>query len=118
MYIQKGNMNRRRRIRAGEEVDTTVETVAPEDTEVLFEVQDVAELLSEVTDKEVETSTNEDGDVVFSIGDDDYTVTPEEDAEILESSRKQLRGKRTVRASRNIPSRRSSYGRPVRKIKR
>lgn len=93
---------RRRRIFAEDEVDTNQNSVdvAPEATELLFETDDVAQLVAEVSGDPVEVATNDEtGEVTFTVGEDEYTVTPDEDAEILESSRRVLRGKRPVRAS-------------------
>lgn len=102
MFIQR----KRRNVLADTEID-------PAATDLLFETEDVAELVSEVTGEPVEVTSDEDR-VTFTVGDDEYTVTPEGDEEILESSRKVLRGKRTVQASsksqskviRKVPSRR------------
>ena len=93
---------RRRRIFAEDEVDTNQNSVdvAPEATELLFETDDVAQLVAEVSGDPVEVATNDEtGEVTFTVGEDEYTVTPDEDAEILESSRRVLRGKHPVRAS-------------------
>ena len=79
-----------------EEIGTV--DVAPEATELVFETEDVAQLVAEVTGEDVEVEADEDS-VVFTVGDFDYTVEPEGDEEILESSRKVLRGKKPVRAS-------------------
>lgn len=89
-----------------EEVDYEMEeeggegavSVDPEATDLLFEAEDVAELVAEITGQDVEVTADEDA-VVFSVGDADYTVEPEGDEEILESSRKALRGKKSVKAS-------------------
>ena len=75
----------------------TVE-VAPEATELVFETEDVAQLVAEVTGEDVEVEADENS-VVFTVGDFDYTVEPEGDEEILESSTKVLCGKKSVRAS-------------------
>lgn len=106
MYIQ------RKRIVADEEiieepvVDEVVEElpveeepevdVAPEATELLFETEDVAELVAEITGLPVEVTADEDA-VVFAVGEDEFTVEPEGDEEILESVRTQ---KKAVTASK------------------
>lgn len=97
MYIDTKN-NRRRRIVADDEIN-----VAPEATDLLFEAEDVAELVAEVTGEVVDVTA--DGDqVVFAIGEgenaEEFTVTAEGDEEVLESSRRAFRGKKTVAASR------------------
>jgi len=74
-------------------------TIDPEATDLLFEAEDVAELIAEVTGESVEV-TVEDNSVEFAIGEDVFTVEAEGDEEILEAaSKKVLRGKRTVSAS-------------------
>lgn len=110
MFIQ-----RKKNIMASEEVmdevnnveDTLVEEtgaegdviVDPEATDLLFEAEDVAELIAEVTGETVEV-TVEDDSVEFAIGDEVFTVEAEGNEEILEAaSKKVLRGKRTVAAS-------------------
>ena len=83
--------------------------VAPEASDLLFEAEDVAELLAEVTGETVEATADEDV-VTFAIGDGDtieeYTVTAEGDEEILEASTRVRRGARPVRASRRPMARR------------
>lgn len=82
--------------------------VAPEASDLLFEAEDVAELLAEVTGGPVEVTADQDT-VVFAVGDEEFTVEAEGDEEVLEAVRKPLRGKRPVSASRK-----SSVGkRPV-----
>lgn len=102
-----------RRIVAEDEIN-----VAPEATDLLFEAEDVAELVTEITGQPVEVTA--DGDAVtFAVGEgeaiDEYTVTAEGDEEILESSRRMLRGKRQVSASRRPMARRpvSASRRPM-----
>lgn len=89
MFIQK------RKIVANAEIDTTV---APEATDLLFEAEDVAELVAEITGTPVEVTADED-QVVFAVGDTEYTVEAEGTEEILETSRRALRGKSAVAAS-------------------
>lgn len=80
--------------------------VAPEATDIVFETNDVADLLAEVTGEDVVADAAEDGSgVTFTIGDDEYTVEPDGDEEILESSRKMLKGKTAVKASRKVARR-------------
>ena len=89
--------------------------IDPEATDLLFESEDVAELIAEITGESVEVSV-EDDSVAFAIGEDVYTVEAEGDEEILEASSKAvLRGKRTVAAStrRQVPARRKPAARPV-----
>ena len=84
---------------AAPEADADVE-VAPEATALLFETEDVAELLAEVTGEPVSVEA-EDGDdtIKFTVGENEYTVEPDGDEEILEAARKPLANKRKVAAS-------------------
>ena len=76
-------------------------SVDPEATELLFEAEDVAELVSEVSGQPVDVTVDED-EVTFTVGDDTYTVTPEGDEEIVEQSRRIRKSVRTVRAGRQM----------------
>ena len=84
------------------DVDVDVETeVAPGAADILFEADDVAQLVAEVTGQPVEVDADEEGSVVtFSVGEDVFTVEPEGDEEVLESSRRKMRSKKPVKASR------------------
>jgi hypothetical protein len=109
----------RRRIRAGEdiedvEVDAPVEDASVEESELLFEAEDVAELIAEITEQPVDVTTDTDTDeVVFTVGEDEYTITPEGDEEVVEESRK-IRSARKVSASRRA-ARRVSASRRLRR---
>jgi len=85
-------------------------------SELLFEAEDVAELVSEVSGLPVDVTVDED-EVTFTVGDDTYTVTPEGDEEVVEestrvrarriaASRRSVRPARRVAASRKVSSRR------------
>lgn len=129
MYISKYSTKKaRRRVTAGEEIDAPVETpeveveedvvIDPSATELVFETEDVAQLIAEVTGDTVEVEADADA-VVFTVGDADYTVEPEGDEEILETSRKVLRGKKPVSASTRPtrkPARRPAARKATRKI--
>ena len=91
----------RRRVRANDEVEEVSVDVAPEASDLLFEAEDVAELVAEVTGQEVSVTAEEDV-VTFEVGDDAYVVEADGDEEILEATRKPLAGKRGVRASRRV----------------
>ncbi len=105
-------VGKKRNIAAGEEVE-----VAPEATDLLFETEDVAELLAEVTEQEVTAETTEDGSVEFAVGEDDiYTVTPEGDEEVLEAVRKPLQEKKSVKASKNNDKSSVKASRVIRKV--
>lgn len=91
------------------EADVVVE---PEATDLLFEAEDVAELVAEVTGEEVEVAIDDEADtVVFTVGEDEFTVVPEGDEEVVESATKRTRGKRPVRASKKVPARRRTIRR-------
>lgn len=87
--------------------------VAPEATELLFEAEDVAELVAEVTGQPVEVEADE-NTAEFTIGEDIYTVEAEGTEEVLEASKKVLRNKKTVTASTD----RKASGKVIRKIPR
>ena len=126
----------RRRVFADEEInDQTMPaegadtSVAPEATDLLFEAEDVAELVAEISGQPVEVTADED-QVTFAVGDDEYTVEADGDEEVLEAVRKPFSGKRPVASSRRIsrPARRTvkasrsaqpdkrSAGRTIRKV--
>ena len=116
MMIHKRTIGK---VTAGEEViDTPVDTtdavvdVAPEATDLLFEAEDVAELIAEVTGEAVEVEIADDADTVtFTVGDEEFVVEAEGNEEILESVRKNLRGKKVVNASTRKPT-----GKVIKKI--
>lgn len=114
-------IQRRNRIVAGEELDggaagVGTAEVAPEATDLLFEAEDVAELVAEATGEPVEVTADEDS-VTFAVGEDEYTVEAEGDEEILEATRRPLRGKRRVSASTcRRPASRVSASRTIRKV--
>lgn len=84
-YGRPNTNGRRRRVTAGEDMGGA--RVAPEAKELLFEAEDVAELVAEVTGEPVDVTTEEDGAVTFGIGDENYTVEAEGTEEVLESRR-------------------------------
>ena len=102
----------KRPLRAAEEIEEEIieeqgVVVEPEASDLLFEAEDVAELVAEVTGMDVAV-TAEDDVVTFEIGDDQYTVEAEGDEEALESStRIARRGKAPVKASRKVASRKA-----------
>ena len=98
------------------EVEDTDVEVSPEATELLFETEDVAQLLAEVTQKPVDVDTTDDGESVeFTVGDDVYTVESEGDEEVLESVRKPFKRKKAIESSRQISK---NIKKPVRQIRR
>lgn len=107
MYVRSSTRRGNRRIYAEDDIQMGEVAVDPEATELVFETEDVAELVAEVTGEDVEVVADEDA-VTFTVGDTDYTVEAEGQEEILETSRKVLRGKRPVRANRNVRPRSGS----------
>ena len=107
-------------IKADDELDvedelTEVE-VSPEATELLFETEDVAQLLAEVTQQPVDVDTTDDGESVeFTVGKDVYTVESEGDEEVLESVRKPFKRKKAIKSSRQMSK---NIKKPVRQIRR
>ena len=101
MFISK------RRIFAADDIDDiNVDTnVDPEASDLLFEAEDVAELVAEVTGQPVDVTADEDT-VTFAVGEDEYTVQAEGDEEILEATRRPLKRKNTVAASSRKGARR------------
>lgn len=124
MFIQKKSAkpNTKRRIRANEEIvdetvdetvdDTGAVNVDAEASDLLFEAEDVAELIAEVTGEDVAVTADED-EVVFEVAGDEFTVTPEGDEEILEATRKPLKNKKVVKASKSVRG-----ARPARRIRK
>jgi len=97
---------RRRAVKANEEledeiIDEEAVDVAPEASDLLFEAEDVAELVAEVTGEDVAVTADNDV-VTFEVGEDEFVVEAEGDEEILESTRKPLKGKKSVKASRKV----------------
>ena len=98
-----------------EDVDMTDEgagavSVDEEATDLLFETDDVAQLVAEVTGEDVQVTTDPETDaVVFGIGQDEFTVTPEGDEEILEARTmpKKPAVKASTRTKTFSPSRKS-----------
>lgn len=99
-------------VKADEEVEETPvpeETpdteVAPEATELLFETEDVAQLLAEVTDEDVTVDVDDDTDeIVFTVADEEYTVAPDGEEELLEASTR-IMGKKRVSAASKLRKR-------------
>lgn len=96
-------------------------SVDPEATDLLFEAEDVAELVAEITGEAVEV-TVEDDFVTFAVGEDEFTIEAEGNEEVLEASTKIIK-KRTVsastrraRAKKEVAASRQT--RPLRKVTR
>lgn len=98
------------------EVEDTDVEVSPEATELLFETEDVAQLLAEVTQQPVDVDTTDDGESVeFTVGKDVYTVESEGDEEVLESVRKPFKRKKAIKSSTQMSK---NIKKPVRQIRR
>lgn len=98
------------------EVEDIDVEVSPEATELLFETEDVAQLLAEVTQQPVDVDTTDDGESVeFTVGNDVYTVESEGDEEVLESVRKPFKRKKAIKSSRQMST---NIKKPVRQIRR
>lgn len=132
--LRKGNG---RRVVADEEIDEIDEVkdvdIDDEDTDdvsvessaegLLFEVQDVAQVIAEITGQDVEVSTDDETDEVeFAVGDEVYTITPDGDEEEVVSSRqiskRPIRASRARRGARRRPVKASSARRAVRRIRK
>ena len=76
--------------------------IAPEATDLLFEVEDVAQVIAEITGEDVEVTADE-NEVTFDIAGDygSYTVEAEGDEEVVEMSVKPKKNTRKVTASMN-----------------
>lgn len=91
------NINRnRRRIYAADEEKVVV---APEVSDLLFEAEDVAELVAEVTGEVVDVVADEDK-VVFTVGEDTFTVEADGEEEIVEAARKAPKTSKKISANR------------------
>lgn len=89
-----------------EETEAPETEVAPEATELLFETEDVAQLLAEVTDEDVTVDVDDDTDeIVFTVADEEYTVAPDGEEELLEASTR-IMGKKRVNADSKLRNRR------------
>ena len=111
-----------------EDVDMPAEdagdvTVEEEATDLLFETEDVAQLVAEVTGQDVDVSVDDEtGEVSFGVGQDEFTVAPEGDEEILEARRMPRKPavKASTRSSKRFsPSRKTvSASRKTRTVRR
>lgn len=109
---------RRRAVKANDEVadeeivdkeivdDAGEVDVAPDASDLLFEAEDVAELVAEVTGMDVAVTADEDT-VTFEVGDDKFVVEAEGDEEVLEASTR-LAKKNKVTASKKVLRRRAA----------
>lgn len=124
MFIQK------RRIVAEDEIDMEPVDVIDDDMEVeeevivepeaadlLFEAEDVAELIAEITEVPVEVTADE-TTVTFAVGEDEFIVEAEGDEEVLEAVSVKKRGvkaaaKKAVSKKAPVKSSRRPARKPV-----
>jgi len=93
--------------------------VAPEVTELLFEAEDVAQLIAEVTGEDVTVSAEPDADVItFEVAGEEFSVEPEGEEEMLEASTRFKKGKKPVAASTRNRRPAAPASRPVKKVGR
>lgn len=113
MRVTKSNM-RRKRVMA----DTDI---APEATDLLFEVEEVAELLAEVTGEDVEVEA--DGDAVsFTVAEEVFECQAEGNEEVVESStrinKRRVSASTVRRPARRVAASKKIAGKSVRKLRR
>ena len=119
----------RRAVRADDEIieDEIIDEEIPADAEggevfvddaastLLFEAEDVAELVAEITAQDVDVTVDDEADsVTFAVGGEEYTVTPEGDEEVVESSTRRIRSRRVAASRARRAGRRVSASRRVR----
>lgn len=105
-------VTRNARVVADDDVIDNV-VVEPEATDLLFEAEDVAELLAEVTQQPVEVTADEDA-AVFAVGDDEFTVSADGDEELVEASTAVVGKKR--RRTVSAATKRTTTKRTIRKL--
>lgn len=110
MQIKRKSSTRSKRVMAETEI-------AKEATDLLFEVEDVAQLIAEVTGEDVNVAA-EDDVVTFDVAGESYTCEAEEDTEVVESASRAKKFARKVAASKTIGKRSVSAGKTVRKLSR
>jgi hypothetical protein len=112
-----------RSVKGADEIEEGIGDVqVDEDVEgLVFDPQDVADLLAEVTGEDIEAEVADDGDAVtFRVGEEEYEVQADEDTEILEA-RKISDSKTDVEKSKSKSVKASTgtpRGRVVRTIKK
>lgn len=111
------NIKNRNKVRASHRPKRVIANaeVSEEAAELLFEAEDVADLIAEVTGETV-TVESDGTTATFEVGEEAFTVEAEESDEVVESSTRIVRGKRPVKASRALAGKRN--GRSMRKMPR
>ena len=128
----------RKAVKADEEIDEIeeVEDIAPTDegpvndeptvdveeaaSTLLFEAEDVGELLAEATGNDVVVEVDDEGEgsVTFTVGTEEFVVTPEGDEEVVESSSRVRRARRVSASKRAMASRRAMAARRAQAARR
>lgn len=94
MFIQRKRNGRRIMASEGEAMGEVF--VEPEASDLLFETEDVADILAEATGEDVTVEADPETEAVtFDVGGEQFEVTPEGNEEILES-RKACASRRTL----------------------
>ena len=88
--------------------------IAPDAADLLFEAEDVAQLVAEITGEDVEVTADE-NEVTFEVAGEEFTCTAEEDIDEVESSKSIKRSMKRVAASKK-PMGRKPMGKTVRKL--
>lgn len=92
--------------------DTNVDSAA---SDLLFEAEDVAQLVAEITGEDVEVSADE-NEVTFEVAGESYTCEAEGDEEVLEASVRARKPLRKVAASSRKPAGRRPVGKTVKRF--
>lgn len=91
MLIQKN-----KRVVAEDELNQGAVEVPAEATDLLFEAEDVAQLLAEATGEDVSVEVDDDA-VEFTVGDQVLTAEAEGDEEVVESSTRVVKSRKSAR---------------------
>lgn len=105
-------INKNRKLNRGRVMAET--EIAPEASELIFEVEDVAELVAEITGEDVDVTADE-NEVTFEVAGETFTCSAEEDIEEVESSTRPKRSMKRVAASKTA---KKPMGKVVRKLPR
>ena len=78
--------------------------VAEEAQDLLFEAEDVAELIAEITGEDVKVEADETA-VTFDVAGEQFTCEADEDDEVVESSTRVRAGRRIAASAKRRPMR-------------
>lgn len=116
MIVRKG-----KKVVAEEEVMTEEVEVAPEAAEMMFEAEDVAELLAEVTGREVTVDVTDDATAcTIEVGEDVFEIDAS-DAEVLydeEAAPAPVAESRRLRARKPVAASKKPAGRVIKRMPR